>query len=126
MDFDGTQPADYVVDEEIDIGDCISVNGQTYRISMMAGDKSYAGIRKFTYNNPEKVDETDEADFTCPYCSYIYHDAFELPDQAPEGETTECPCCGSEITYERVISVSYVVSPVKQNTIKPYNVRRAV
>lgn len=43
-------------------------------------------------------------ELTCPHCKHVDHDSWELEDDDP---SYECPNCGAEFGYERVIIVKY-------------------
>lgn len=96
-------------------GNVFIICGKYYRPSMLDYKTNSIGVRETEFEtDPE---EQFDSNFTCPYCKNIDHDAFELSD----GDTGECGFCGSEIEYERVVSVDYRVTPVKASKIIKIN-----
>ena len=97
------------VTEEPDLGSLFEINDKFYRGCAKSPKSKVFGIEEITF--AEEIEEKEETDFTCPYCLYEDVDAFELSNEG----TGECSNCGSEIEYERVVEVSYRVSPIKRN-----------
>lgn len=64
----------------------------------------------------DEIDETDEENWTCPFCGYVDHDAFECPDN----DERNCPGCQSVVEHERVVTYSYIVTPVKKAKVQQY------
>jgi DNA-directed RNA polymerase subunit RPC12/RpoP len=98
-------------DKDLNVSDVIEIRNKTYsicRVELKESKVNAVGVRKVEFC--EEPEETNEYNFTCPYCKYEYADAWELDD---EGQT-ECPNCGSEIDYQREVTVSYIVKPIKK------------
>jgi len=96
------------------ISDNLKIGDKIYHVGMLDIQKHHVGVHEINFIDIDEVEETLEDDFTCPYCGYIYDDAFEL---ANEGNIN-CPNCSSELEYSRVVTVEYSVTPVKRAKIK--------
>lgn len=100
-----------VVDKPIDVGIILSMDSKNYVVCMLSERQKVIAVEEIRLN--ENPNETYGGIFTCPYCSYQYHDAFELSE---DSGTVECPSCNSELEYEREVVIEYRVSPIKMNT----------
>jgi len=101
--------------EDIDIGSAIKINGKTYSICSVRCDGSYAIVKEFEFTNSEN-DECFEEDYIkCPVCGYEDIDSFECCDS---DDNYECSVCGSILSYERVIDVTYTTKVVKKGVVK--------
>lgn len=102
------------VEKEQKIGTNLKIKGKIYHVSMVSFKNYYIGVREINFVDPEDVEETIEDEFTCPYCNHVYGDAFELSDTGK----VDCPRCGSNLEYEREVTVNYRVTPVKRAKIR--------
>lgn len=94
--------------KDIEFGGFIVIDGKSYRHCSYSIEKDILCVEPTELvEDPEDVEYSDH--FTCPYCHHEDHDAFELDD---EGETY-CSACGSDLEYERVVTIDYNVRPVK-------------
>ncbi|SYX84640.1 hypothetical protein [Paenibacillus alvei] len=93
--------------------DCIyEIDGKTYRWCAISPENKVIGVKEISLNR--EPEEEDDDEFKCPYCGNVYEDAWEL---SSDEDRIECPCCGSEIEYEKDVSITYTVSPVKMSPI---------
>ncbi|MBY6842786.1 hypothetical protein [Clostridium botulinum] len=95
------------------ISDNLKINGKIYHICMIDLENHYAGVHEVTFKKGLDLQESIDEDFICPYCGYVYNDAFELDD---EGDI-DCPRCDSKLHYEKQVTVEYAVIPVKKAKI---------
>jgi|SRR5690625_3022290 len=95
--------------KDIDFGGFIVVDGKSYRHCSYDIKKDILCVEPVELN--EDAGEIEYDEFTCPYCGNVDDDAFELSDF---GET-ECSACGSDLEYERVVTVEYNVVTVEYN-----------
>ncbi|WP_411955128.1 hypothetical protein ACKXGF_05030 [Alkalibacillus sp. S2W] len=95
------------MNKDLEFGGFIVIDGKAYRHCMYNREKDLLCVEPVELN--EHGEEIEYDDFTCSYCGSKEHDESELSD---EGET-ECGSCGSELEYERVITVEYNVRPKK-------------
>src|SRR5690625_1186265 len=93
---------------DIEFGGFIVIDGKTYRHCMYNREKDILGVKLVDFNEKGKEIEYS-SDFICSYCGNVDHDAWELGDS---GET-ECGACGSELEYEREITIEYNIRPKK-------------
>jgi DNA-directed RNA polymerase subunit RPC12/RpoP len=96
------------------ISDNLKIGDNVYHVGMIDMQKHHIGVHKINFIDENEVLDTLEDEFTCPYCGYIYNDAFELQDEG----NINCPRCGSELAYERIVHVEYSVVPVKKAKVK--------
>ena len=96
------------------ISDNLKIGNKIYHVGMIDLEKHHIGVHEINFIDEDEVEETLEDEFTCPYCGYIYNDAFELQD---EGDI-KCPNCSSELEYSRIINIEYSVTPIKKAKIK--------
>lgn len=95
--------------KDLDFGGFIVVDGKSYRHSMYNIEKDILAVKPTELN--EQGSEVEySSDFTCPYCGSVDDDAWEL--SSDEGEKN-CSSCGSDIEYEKVVTVEYNIRPVK-------------
>lgn len=95
--------------KDLNFGGFITIDGKSYRHCMYNKEQDLLCVEPVEFN--EKGSEIEYSnEFICPYCNSIDHDAWDLRDD--EGKTI-CGSCGSEIEYERVVTVEYNVRPVK-------------
>lgn len=101
------------LNERPNVATNIKINGAIYRVCMIMGHNNTVGVSKVEFN--KKVDKkgTLDEDFICPYCGYVDEDAFELEDEG----ITKCNRCGSEIEYERIVTIEWLVKPKKKAKI---------
>lgn len=97
------------LDFEPEIGMNVEVNGKVYYICSLSPGKNIASAKVIEFNN-DPAEEYNE-DFTCPFCGYVDHDAFELEAEG----VINCGGCGSKLEYSREITISYSVIPIKKN-----------
>ena len=99
---------DITLFEDLEFGGFIIIDGKSYHHCAYHKVKDILIVEPMDLNeHGEKVEYSD--DFVCPYCGNINQDAFELSD---DGET-ECSSCGSELEYERIVTVGYSIIPKK-------------
>lgn len=96
------------------ISDNLKIGNKIYHVGMLDIQKHHVGVHEINFIDEDEVEETLEDEFTCPYCGYIYSDAFELQDEG----NINCPSCGSELEYTRIVTVEYSVTPIKRAKIK--------
>lgn len=96
--------------KDLDFGGFIEIDGHHYRHCMYDNRKDILCVEPVKQLNVEGSEVEYSSDFTCPYCGSVDDDAWELSDD--EGET-HCGSCGSEMKYERVVTVEYNIRPVK-------------
>jgi DNA-directed RNA polymerase subunit RPC12/RpoP len=96
------------------ISDNLKIGSKIYHVSILDIQKHHVGVHEINFIEGDEVKEALEEDFECPYCGYVYYDAFELQD---EGEI-KCPNCSSELEYTRITTIEYSVEPVKRAKIK--------
>ena len=96
------------IDKELEFGGFIIVDGENYRHCMYNREKGILAVEPVILNEQGKEIEYSD-DFVCPYCGSVDNGAFELID---DGET-ECSSCGSELEYERIVTVGYSIIPKK-------------
>lgn len=97
------------VETEPNFHDNLEIEGKIYSGCACNFENKVMGVEEISL--VDDPGEQNEDEFTCPYCLHVDHDAFELNDSG----TIDCSNCGSEIEYERVVEVSYMVMPVKKN-----------
>ncbi|MGL4982144.1 MAG: hypothetical protein ACRC4W_04740 [Treponemataceae bacterium] len=51
-----------------------------------------------------KKNERYESDLTCPFCGFVEEDSWECNDSY---DTYDCPRCGEEFYWERIVIVYY-------------------
>jgi uncharacterized Zn-finger protein len=105
------------IDKMPDISDNLKIDNKIYSVSIISYKDNCVGVHEINYIDNEDVEETDELEFTCPYCGYEYLDAFELED---EGEIN-CPRCDSELKFVKDVVVTYRVEPIKRKDIIKIN-----
>lgn len=94
---------------DFDFGGFIVIDGNSYRQCMYSPKKEILCVEPVELNEqPEEIEYSD--DFKCPFCNSVDYDAWELRED--EGETY-CGSCGSDLEYERVITVEYNIKPKK-------------
>jgi hypothetical protein len=94
--------------KNIEFGGFIVIDGKSYRHCMYNSKKDILAVEPVNLNEePEEIEYS--SDFECPFCGSIDQDAWELDD---EGET-HCGSCGSELEYEKVVTVEYNIRPKK-------------
>lgn len=82
--------------------------------NLKIGNRIYhVGVHEINFIDEEDIEENLEDEFTCPYCGYIYNDAFELQDEG----NINCPNCSSELEYSRIVTIEYSVTPIKRSKI---------
>lgn len=96
-----------------EISENYKIGNKIYNVCMLDLENHYAGVHEVKFIDTEEVEETLETEFTCPYCGYVYNDAFELDY---EGEIN-CPRCNSKLEYTKQITIEYEVKPVKRAAI---------
>lgn len=84
------------------------IDGKSYRHCMYSIERGLLRVEPVKLNKSAEEIEYS-SDFKCPFCESINHDAWELSD---EGET-ECSSCGSDLEYERVVTIEYNIRPKK-------------
>lgn len=95
--------------KDLDFGGFIVIDGKSYRHCMYSSEKNVLCVEPVKLNEaPEEIEYS--SDFECPYCGSVNHDAWELSDD--EGETY-CGSCGSDLEYEKVVTVEYNIKPKK-------------
>jgi len=95
------------IKELLDIHEIIKKDGNYY--SVCCRSEKQIAVQKLDKFEVEDIDETNEDEWTCPYCDHIDRDAFELGDDTEEHQ---CPNCGSTVNTHRIISWTYNVEPV--------------
>ncbi|SEH78049.1 TFIIB zinc-binding [Halobacillus karajensis] len=94
--------------KDMDFGGFMVIDGKSYRHCSYNIEMDILSVKPVELNeDPEELEY--ESDFKCPYCGNVDYDAWELED---EGETY-CGACGSELEYERVVTIDYNVRPKK-------------
>lgn len=96
------------------LSDNLKIGNKIYHVGMLDIQKHHVGVHEIDFIDEDEILDTLEDEFTCPYCEYIYNDAFELQDEG----NINCPRCGSELAYSRIVKVEYSVIPVKKAKIK--------
>lgn len=97
---------------DLHIYDVFKYNGNWYTVCHLSEVKEdglrRAGVDKFervpTNPKPQEYSPT----FVCPYCGYTDRNAWELDDNSG---TVFCGSCGSEIEYERHVTIEYSTYP---------------
>lgn len=106
------------IDASINLFEVICIDGDYYVPGVLAGDRTYAGVRKIEIDL-EPSDREYKNNLTCPYCGYVDNDSWELSSDCEEEH--ECGRCGGVMSYERIVTVEYSSSPVKPPVIVEAN-----
>ncbi len=106
------------IDAPINLFEVICIDGDYYVSGVLAGDRTYAGVRKIEIDL-EPSDREYKNNLTCPYCGYVDNDSWELSSDCEEEH--ECGRCGGVMSYERIVTVEYSSSPVKPPLIVKAN-----
>lgn len=96
-------------DKDIDFGGFILIKDEAYRMCAFSPKKNVMGVEKVELNIDGEEHENEE-NLICPFCGVEDYDSWELKED--EGET-DCSSCGSEIKYQRNISIDYDSYPIK-------------
>ena len=116
---DGIEPI-AVTDKEIEMGELLIINNVAYTICSLSGkgNKFQIAYVERVKNQSVLIDGEDPEEqygtdnITCPYCGYENADSWEADES---DDHYECPNCGSYISYEREVSISYYSSPIEKN-----------
>ena len=104
----------FETDDEVRIQEPFKYNGKYYTARGLRPQEGLALVEQF-YPNPEPEEMWGENNITCPYCGEENIDSFEMPNSEDEHECSEC---GSKFSYERVVDVTYTMTPVSKFEIK--------
>lgn len=116
IDGKETKPI-FEIDETKGIHEVIEKNGSFYSVCCISREENKMAVDRLEKFDTD-AEETDESDWTCPYCGYVNDDAFELDDEV---ENYKCPRCGSTVNSTRIISWTYNVEPVKANDVTKHD-----
>jgi len=85
----------------------------------LKGEYHHAHLEPLTEFNPDvrPEHETHGDNLICPVCGHKEEDSWELPDSDDE---YECGTCGSTLSYQRNVSVTYSTTVIEVN--QPINV----
>lgn len=103
----------FELDSNKEIYDILERNGEFYSVCCKSRDDSRMAVKKLEKFDTD-AEETDEDEWTCPYCGYVNHDAFEYDD---EENNHRCPSCGCTVNTIRNIMITYNVEPVKAKEV---------
>ena len=87
-------------------GEVFNFKGTDYTICKIDIEgKGYA--KKIKFNTAIKTHQS-KTEITCPYCNYIDINSWEAGDSGD----IECGQCGSSLSFERIVIVSYDSVPI--------------
>ena len=90
--------------QQYDLCSLYAHKGKTYRIVKYSRDLQAAEAEELTLNDNLK-EVCNDSTLLCPLCGYDHKDSWELGDSDDEHV---CDRCGAILSFERLVSVSYV------------------
>lgn len=100
--------------EKINLFTFYNNHGKYYVAHQISYQKNYAVVEEVK----DFEDDPDNFDFEsylkCPYCKHENFDSFELEDSS---DSYECGNCGSVISFERIIDITYSSKAVKTSPV---------